>query len=136
AVLARRCSYGLVWPASARVAPSGAAVVVAVQPLPAWTELWVFRRGAAGQPWDVETLTPAAVEPTAGYVEAAGFTPDSARLLVAREAVVEGRLRRSFEVLRLATLAAEQRAASPERLAAFRRWAAAEWRARSPAGGR
>jgi hypothetical protein len=121
-----RCTYGLVWTASARAAATGDALALEVQPLPGWAELWLFRRGADG--WRLETLAPAPVDPGVGYVELAGFTPDGARLLVVREAQLGSGTRRSFQVLRSDTLAVEKQARSPELLVAFRRWASPEWR--------
>lgn len=127
AVLAERCSFGVVWTASARPAPDGRALALAVQPLPAWTELWVFRAGAAG--WTVDVLPPGSSDPTLGYVEFAGWVPGAApKLLLAREARVDGRARRSFEVLGLTSLAVEKQAGSPSLLAAFARWQDAQWR--------
>jgi hypothetical protein len=55
--LARRCTYGSVWVASARAAADGRTLVLAVQPLDTWTELWVFRVQADG--WAVQVLPPA-----------------------------------------------------------------------------
>ena len=55
-------------------------------------------------------------------LEFAGWTPDGTRLLAAREARVDGRFRRSFEVLRVDTLAVVKRADSPAALSLFTRW--------------
>ena len=126
AVLAERCSFGVVWTASARPAPDGRALALAVQPLPAWTELWVFRAGAAG--WTVDVLPPGSSDPTLGYVEFAGWVPGGQKLLVAREARIEGRLRRSFEVLSLETLNTEKQAAAPQWLTLFGQWQDARWK--------
>ena len=106
-----RCrTFGTVWPASWRVAPDGSAAVLAVQPLPTWTELWVFRLRREG--WRVEVLTPAAsAEPRLGYAEFAGFVPGQRKLLLVREARdgrVEGRTQMRFDVLSLDTLVAER----------------------------
>jgi hypothetical protein len=127
-VLARRCTYGTVWPASARAHPGGRALVLAVQPLPTWTELWVFRAGAAG--WGVDVLPPAASEPGLGYAEFAGWhsANGAPKLMLAREARVEGRWKRSFEVLALDTLALERSAQTPGLLVAFGRFADAGWK--------
>ncbi|MFN0182638.1 MAG: hypothetical protein ACKVQR_02355, partial [Aquabacterium sp.] len=130
AVLKRQCTYGVVWPASARPDPTGQMLVLAVQPLPAWTELWLFRRGADG--WQLEVLPPAAAEPVLGYVEFAGWVGGaSPRLLLAREARADGRLRRSFEVLALDSLAIERQASRPDLLVLFGRHADARWRAQT-----
>lgn len=42
-LLAERCTFGTVWTRSVAVRPAGDAMVLAVQPLEGWTELWVFR---------------------------------------------------------------------------------------------
>ena len=126
--LARRCTFGVVWAASARPNAAGTALALAVQPLAAWREMWVFRRGEQGE-WSVEVLPPAATNPELGYVEFAGWTADAEpRLLVAREARAEGRWKRTFEVLKLDTLNTEKFASTPQILAAFQRWQAADWK--------
>jgi hypothetical protein len=126
APLARRCTYGSVWLASARAEPQGRALALAVQPLAGWRELWVFRRRAEG--WAVDVLPPAASEPGLGYLEFAGWVPGTSKLLVAREAKVEGRFKRSFEVLSLETLAAEKQASTPSLLALFGKWQDPAWK--------
>jgi hypothetical protein len=118
----------VVWPGALRWAPSGTAAAIAVQPLAAWTELWVMRRTSDGS-WSFDTLTPALTEPEVGYVESAGFSPDGNRVLVVREARVGGRMTRRFQVLTASTLAVERWAASMEKLSAFKRWSAPSWRA-------
>jgi hypothetical protein len=134
-VAAERCTYGVVWQSALRWSPAGTSATIAVQPLPAWTELWVLRRdeapvGPAPAPsWTIEPLTPATVDPEVGYVEAAGFSPDGARLLVAREARAPGRAQRRFQILTVATLAIEKQAGSADKLLAFKRWGAPSWRA-------
>ena len=129
-IAAERCTYGVVWPSSLRWSPSGTVVTLAVQPLAAWTELWIVRRGADGK-WAFETLIPATLDPggAVGYVESAGFSPDGKRLLVVREARAAGRPIRRFQVLTAATLAVERWSQSPDALAAFKRWGAPTWRA-------
>jgi hypothetical protein len=124
--LLRRCSFGLVWTASASTSPGGQAIALAVQPLPTWRELWVFHkvRGA----WTADVLPAASGAPELGVVEFAGWVPGGTQLLVAREAKVDGRLRRSFEVLRIDTLAIDRRADSPQALSAFRRWQDPRWK--------
>jgi hypothetical protein len=131
AVAGERCTYGVVWASALRWAPSGAVATIAVQPLPAWTELWVLRRSGPGAAWTIETLAPATADPDAGYVEAAGFSPDGAHLLVVREARAGagGRVARRFQVLATATLAVEKQASAPTNLVAFKRWSAPSWRA-------
>jgi hypothetical protein len=127
--LATHCTYGLVWPSSVRRNAQGTAVTVAVQLLEGWTELWVFHQEADG--WLVDALAPATIEPGVGYVELAGFTPDGARVLVAREALVEGKIKTSFQVLKRDTLLAEKTAERPQDSGTFQRWSSADWRGRT-----
>jgi hypothetical protein len=124
-VLVERCTYGVVWPSSIRVAPRGAALSVAVQPLAEWRELWVFHR-VAGR-WAADVIVPAG-EAGIGYVEWAGWTPDGARMLVARETKDGARPARTFEVVRLETMAVERKAGRPADLTLFHRWQAPEWK--------
>jgi len=128
APLARRCTWGSAWLASARVAADGKTAVLAVQPLDAWTELWVFRATRKG--WVVDALPPAAASDTGiGYIEFAGFVPHQPRLMVAREARVDGKSVRRFEVLRLdGSYVAERSATSAQHLTAFVRWPDPAWR--------
>jgi hypothetical protein len=126
--LGERCTFGVVWPSALRWAPSGAAATLAVQPLPAWTELWTLRRSDDGS-WTFDTLTPATTDPEVGYVESAGFSPDGNRLLVVREARVAGHVTRRFQVLTTAALTIEKWAGSADKLLAFKRWSAPSWRA-------
>lgn len=126
ATLARRCSHGLVWLNSARFSSSGDAAAIAVQPLPGWRELWVLRRQPGG--WAVDVLPPAAADPVLGTIEFAGFVPGTPKMLVAREALAEGRTRRRFEVLTLDTLVPEKSASEPGLLVLFGRWPDAAWK--------
>ncbi len=127
--LAPRCTYGLVWPGSIRQSAKGTTVTVAVQLLEGWTELWVFHQEGDG--WLVDALAPAAIEPGLGYVELAGFTPDGSRVLVAREALVEGKIKSSFQVLNRQTLMPEKTAERPDDSGTFKRWSTADWRSRT-----
>jgi hypothetical protein len=130
AALVERCTFGVVFPASVRVAPGGRAVALAVAPLPAWSELWLLRADAAGAPWRIDVLPPAVGEPgdDIGYAELAGFSPDGRRALVARDFRVGGKLGRRFEVLVVDTTVVERWATTPDRLVAFQRWASPLWR--------
>jgi hypothetical protein len=142
-VAGERCTYGVIWPGALRWSRSGKAATIAVQPLPAWTELWVLRRdepaagtapptpatAATAPAWSIEPLTPGAVEPDAGYVESAGFSPDGAHLLVVREARTPGSAQRWFQVLSVATLGVEKQARSMDKLLAFKKWSAPSWQA-------
>jgi hypothetical protein len=124
--LARRCTYGIAWTASATTNREGTALALAVQPGEAWRELWIFRKSRTG--WSVRALPPAAAAPGVGYAEFAGWVPGGSQILVAREALAEGKLRRSFELMRLDTLAAVRQAGEPEALGAFRRWQDPSWK--------
>jgi hypothetical protein len=126
APLVRRCTYGIVWMASAHAIPQGPALVLAVQPLESWRELWVFHQDAGN--WTVDVLSPGLDEPEEGYVDYAGFVPGSKRLLIACEVKEHGRFRRRFEELRLGDLALLRQASSPELLRDFGRWQDVAWR--------
>jgi len=126
APLAKRCSYGMIWSASASASPSGRALALAVQPLEGWRELWVFRR--QGNEWNVAVLPPAASNPELGYVEFAGWVPGGDKLLLAREARVDGRFKRSFEVASVATLNTEKQASAPAALTLFAKWQDPAWK--------
>jgi hypothetical protein len=124
--LVRRCTYGIVWMASAQTLSQGRALVLAVQPLESWRELWVFHENAAA--WTIDVLSPGADDPEEGYVDYAGFAPGPRRLLIAREVKEHGRFRRRFEELRLDDLALVRQASSPELLRDFGRWQDLAWR--------
>jgi hypothetical protein len=121
-----RCTYGIVWMASAQLIGEGRALVLAVQPLESWRELWVFHEKSGT--WRLDVLSPGLDDPEEGYVEFAGFAPGTARLLIAREVKEGGRFRRRFEELRLADLALVRQASTPEILADFGRWQDVNWR--------
>jgi hypothetical protein len=126
AAVIQRCTYGVVRMASIQAIPEGPALVLAVQPLESWRELWVFHQ-AAGT-WTIDVLSPGLDSPEEGYVDFAGFAPVTRRLLIAREVVDRGRFRRSFEELRLDDLASVRQASRPELLRDFGRWQDVAWR--------
>ena len=96
--LARRCTYGLVWPASAVANRDGTALALAVQPVDGWRELWLFRKQKAG--WTLRVMPPAATPPGVGIAEFAGWAPG--RVRVSRAALVGGELRQSLQLVRTA----------------------------------
>src|SRR5208283_2586592 len=126
ATIIRRCTYGIVRMASIQAIPRGPALVLAVQPLESWRELWVFHERAGS--WTIDVLSPGLDDPEEGYVDFAGYAPGSRRLLIAREVKDHGRFKRSFEELRLDDLAPVRQAASTEILRDFGRWQDAAWR--------
>ena len=126
AALIRRCTYGLVRMASVQAIPQAPALVVAVQPLESWRELWLFHPG--GGNWTVDVISPGLNNPEEGYVDFAGYAPGTRRLLIAREVKDRGRFLRSFEELRLDDLALVRQASSPELLRDFGRWQDVAWR--------
>jgi hypothetical protein len=129
--LARRCTYGVVWPQSASLNREGNALAVAVQPLEAWRELWLFR--LHGGQWTVSVLPPASLQPELGYAEFAGWVPGGQQMLLAREARGEGRYRRSFEVLGLDSLVTQRQAGEATALGPFQRWSDPGWKRMSVA---
>jgi len=124
--VARRCTYSLVWTASATMNREGTAFALAVQPTDSWRELWIFRKSAKG--WTLRILPPASTTPDVGYAEFAGWVPGGNRVLVAREALGGGKTTRQFELLALDSLAPIRRAAEPSRLAELRRWQDPSWK--------
>jgi hypothetical protein len=124
--LLRRCTYGIVWMSSAQTFAQGRALVLAVQPLESWRELWVFHERAGA--WTVDVLSPGVGDPEEGYIEFAGFAPGTRRLLIAREVKDHGRFRRFFEERGLDDLALVRQANAPELLTDFGRWQDVGWR--------
>ncbi len=121
-----RCTYGVVWTASATVNREGTALALAVQPLDTWREMWVFRQGA--EDWGVEVVPPGLDTPNLGYIEFAGWVPGNTQMLVAREIKADGRHKQSFEILRTATLTVERWADKPNSLSLFYRWQDPVWK--------
>jgi hypothetical protein len=127
--LARRCSYGTVWTASARVNAGASALALAVQPLAGWREMWLFRKSADG--WTTQVLPPATDAVGVGYVEFAGWVPATGELLAAREVrdpQHASRTLRSYELLNGTTLETERQAAAPSSLTPFYRWQDPQWK--------
>ncbi len=126
APLVRRCTYGIVWMASVQPIQQGPALVLSVQPLESWRELWLFHERAGI--WTVDVLSAGADDPEEGYIEFAGFAPGTRRLLTVREVRERGRFHRRFEELRLDDLALVRQASTPELLRDFGRWQDVGWR--------
>jgi hypothetical protein len=127
--LARRCTYATVWPASARANATSTALVLAVQPLATWRELWMLRATPAG--WTVQVLPPSTEAGDVGYVEFAGWVPGTTDVLAAREVrdrVHGNRLARTYELLDGQTLATLRAADAPGSLKAFYRWQDPAWK--------
>jgi len=124
--LARRCTYGLVWANSATFNREATALALAVQPMGTWRELWVFRKAAGG--WSIDVLPPATTTPEVGYAEFAGWVPGGTQMLAAREARGEGKLKRSFELIHLDTLATDREVGEPGMLSSFQRWQDPAWK--------
>jgi hypothetical protein len=127
APLARRCTYGVVWAESAVLNREGNALALAVQPMEAWRELWVFTRQSKGS-WSVQMLPPSTATPELGYAEFAGWVPGGKQVLVAREARGAKGLKRNFEVVRLDTLGTDRQAGDPSLLGPFMRWQDPGWK--------
>ncbi|MES2933144.1 MAG: hypothetical protein V4805_06620 [Pseudomonadota bacterium] len=127
--LVKRCSYGVVWTASARANAGNTALSLAVQPMDGWRELWLFHQGSNG--WIIDVLPPAISDPDLGYVEFAGWIPGVKKLLVAREVKVDGRFKRSFDVVNMDSLQVENSADKPGSLNVFYKWQDAVWKRQS-----
>jgi len=126
AALVRRCTYGIAWLASAQLVGASQAIVLAVQPLESWRELWVFHRRAGA--WVVDVLPPGTGDPEVGYIDYAGYAAGTHRLLIALEVKEHGHFRRSFEELRLDDLVSIRQASFPQLLRDFGRWQDLGWR--------
>jgi hypothetical protein len=101
-------------------------MTLAVQALESWREMWVFRLEENG--WQVEIVPPSVDNPELGYVEFAGWVPGNKQLLAAREIVVDGRSKTSFELWDRNTLKVEKHADKPGNLTAFYRWQDPLWK--------
>lgn len=96
-----KCTHGQVWLGSLSTSPDGRYAAVNVEPLPGWSELWLFHK--AGDAWSVEILAPSTDGVDLGSLELLGWSPDGKHALVARQTRVDGELVRSLEDLTLAT---------------------------------
>jgi hypothetical protein len=133
--LFEHCTYAVVWPSSVRIAPHDAAIALVATPLVGWNELLLLHPTSSG--WVADTVTPATLDPDLGYVEPAGFSPDGARLLVAREARASGPLgspntlapwiAKSFEVVRTSDMHVEANATSSSKVPMFQKWTSPDW---------
>ena len=56
AALIRRCTYGIVRMASIQFIAQGPALLLAVQPLEGWRELWIFHQATGS--WTIDVLSP------------------------------------------------------------------------------
>jgi hypothetical protein len=124
--LARRCTYALVWPQSASLNREGNALALAVQPMEAWRETWLFRR--KGGSWSIDTVVPGPVSPELGYAEFAGWVPGGQQMLLAREMRGDGRYQRNYEVVSLDSLVVARQSGDPASLGPFQRWQDAAWK--------
>lgn len=123
--LAKRCTFGVVWPASLTVNARQSVATLAVQPLDSWRELWVFHQGEQG--WTIDIMPPGD-NPDLGYLEFAGWVPGTNKMLAAREVRTDGHFKRSFELVDLATMETEKRAGEPRSLSVFYKWQDPMWK--------
>lgn len=124
-----RCTFSQPWLNSQRGNQSGDALMLAVQPLSGWRELWVFRKTDGA--WRVDILPPGSDTPELGYLEFAGWIPGERRFLAARETRVDGRFIKRFELISLDSLNVEKGADDPSHLSPFYRWQDAQWKAQT-----
>ena len=127
--LARRCTFGTVWTASARTNAASTALTLAVQPLATWRELWMFRATPEG--WTLQVLPPSTEAGGVGYVEFAGWVPGTGEVLAAREVrdpAHANRLARTYELLDGQTLATKKAADAPASLKPFYRFQDPAWK--------
>lgn len=124
--LAKRCTYGIVWSSSVSVNREQNALALAVQPMEAWRETWIFRKTKNN--WSISVLPPATTNPELGYAEFAGWVPGGKQVLVVREARGEGKYKHNFEVINLDSLATERQSPDPTALGPFQRWQDPIWK--------
>jgi hypothetical protein len=124
--LVSKCTYGIVWRASASSNARGTALALAVQPMASWREMWLFHQ--SGKEWRVDVMPPASSDPELGYAEFAGWVPGTASMLVAREARIDGRFLRRFEVVKTESLEVERWAEQASSLNLFNRWQNPAWK--------
>ena len=74
-------------------------------------------------------MKPWPTAPRVGYVEIAGFSPDSQRLFVASEAMDDGQPVRRFAAVDRASLEVKVQAAAESAVAGFKRSSSPSWRA-------
>lgn len=126
AVLAQRCTYGVIWLASQRQQAGQQVLTVAVQTLEGWRELWLWHKPE--QAWLVDVIPPANTDPDLAYVDFAGWIPGSKdKLLLAREARIDGRIQRSFEVFHVPSLRPELSVDKPRNSVTFSKWQDSQW---------
>lgn len=125
----KHCTHGQVWANSFRVAPDHAAAVLAIEPLPGWLELWMFRRAPGG--WTVDVLAPATEGIDLGYVELAGWSTDGSHAVIVREARSDGAIHRTWQTLKLDALAVDKQTSRLADLGPARAWVTPEWRGRT-----
>ena len=76
-------------------------------------------------------LPPANSDPNLAYVEFAGWVPATNKMLVAREARVDGAYKRRFEVVNMETLETENGADQPSSLTIFYKWQDPTWKSQT-----
>jgi hypothetical protein len=99
---------------------------LAVQTPATWSELGVFH--CSGNEWLIDVLLPGSDAPELGYIEFAGWPPDSKHLLVVRELRSKGRFHHRFESIALDSLKTERQAGTPNLTPGFNRWQDSAWR--------